>query len=191
MPSYETPKYGVALIANISIFSYMSRAEKFALYVGIVGLAANILTIIASALTITDSSGSISFQLIPGTQQIPILDLLKTLSTLLLIYGWFTISWFLVRRYFLSWLKTFKKLQNAHSYRDAEIHIGKFQKRAFTTILSIGILIFPIGILVTGANWILAFALIALNYIALSFLMPIVYLNDMDIDDLFWQGWWI
>jgi hypothetical protein len=123
----------------------MKKAEKFALFAGVIGLIMD--TIGLS--TFLFQRASISS---PGTE---LSLLLRILAVFSIIYGWFIISWILIRR---SWTKSYPPIQNDISGADPFLRkpailsrklpeYAAFEKRLNNTVGSIGILLFPLQML--------------------------------------------
>ncbi len=125
----------------------MKRAELFALSAGTIGLIADAIGL--SAFLFQRASVSS-----PGTETSLLLKLIAVFS---LIYGWFIISWILVRR---SWIKTYPikssdvsdgsltRSERRAMRRNRKFpNFDAFQKKVRYTVIGIGVLLLPLQIL--------------------------------------------
>jgi hypothetical protein len=166
----------------------MSRAEKFALYTAIIGLLANVFSIVASGVVIAQSANVIPPQNNELISRNTLPTFLKTLSLLVVSYSWFVISWFLIRRYFLTWSKKYKTSKRVTSFQTERDLLKKFGQRAILTIGGVGALLAPVFLLIepgTLVGLLLFFFPVGAIWSIVYMLMPIIYPDDMDIDELF------
>ena len=99
----------------------MNSLEKFGLVSGIIGLVSDIVGLVSFLAGLWRPSALNS-----GTGELPFV--LQVISAFMIIYGWFSISWVLIRKAFLS---------RKHSKK-------QFIDASAKTVFAVGIMIFPL-----------------------------------------------
>jgi hypothetical protein len=162
----------------------MKKTEIFALFTGIVGLLADTITLTIFFIGRLSATDSTAPQLSPKAQ---------TFIILTMIYGWFIISWILVRRH---WVNAREKGSTIIRFSKGVWAQNQLFQRASHSVYAIGIMILPFSMMlpvndhVSDSSGIRLFVfLLIANCISLAFigflvlmaimlLMPIVY-SDM------------
>jgi hypothetical protein len=167
----------------------MNRAEKFALVVAVVGLIANLLSVVASAVVIAQA-GSPTTQINQNTQHLTSMNIWQALAAVTLAYSWFVISWFLTRRYFLVWVADYlPSLEVCATSLDRDFverrELTRFGQRAFLIAFGVGAVLVPLAALIDPALALSALFVIPLLWGVEAILMPVIYPKEMDIDRLF------
>jgi hypothetical protein len=169
----------------------MKKSEWFVLFAGIIGFVADFITITLffeqrAALATSNSSST--------------LVNLQALVIFTMIYGWFFISWVLVRKH---WVKASEKGSKRIKYSSGVLAQNALSHRVAYTVSGIGLFILPFSMRLPisdripardflqwftaslGVN-LLALALVGfMIFCAINFLMPIVY---DDLSNMFESG---
>jgi len=169
----------------------MKKSELFALTTGLIGLAADLITLLQFSWL--RSSGAPASTLNSSIS-------LEVITIFTLIYSWFIISWMLVRRH---WVKTQlgKELILTEYSSDLPLPKHIFSNRTASTVGAVGVIAFSLSMLLpvnhrlAGLNWFMwfvaifganAFCIIALGFLihlVITSLMPIIYTDMEDLAD--------